>query len=108
MKKKVLAVLMAAAMAAGLVACGNSDAAGETAEPAAETEEEAAETEEAAAGAETVIITARRPDREVIEEEGAVTAETAIMQPCASKQKSRRNYRTSSWPCSFNHLRAER
>ena len=40
MKKKVLAVLMAAAMAAGLVACGNSDAAGETAEPAAETEEE--------------------------------------------------------------------
>jgi ABC-type amino acid transport substrate-binding protein len=48
MKKKVLAVLMAAAMAAGLVACGNSDAAGETAEPAAETEEEAAETEEAA------------------------------------------------------------
>lgn len=44
MKKKVLAVLMAAAMTASLVACGSSDAAGETAEPAAETEE-AAESE---------------------------------------------------------------
>ena len=39
MKKKVLAVLMATVMTAGLVACGGSDAAGETAEPAAETEE---------------------------------------------------------------------
>lgn len=44
MKKKVLAVLMAVAMTASLAACGNSDAAGETAEPAAETEE-AAESE---------------------------------------------------------------
>ena len=39
MKKKVLAVLMAAAMTASLAACGSSDAAGEAAEPAAETEE---------------------------------------------------------------------
>lgn len=46
MKKKLLAVLMAAVMVAGLTACGNSDAAGETAEPAAETEEAAPETEE--------------------------------------------------------------
>lgn len=44
MKKKVLAVLMAVAMTASLAACGNSDAAGGTAEPAAETEE-AAESE---------------------------------------------------------------
>lgn len=44
MKKKVLAVLIAAAMTASLAACGSSDAAGETAEPAAETEE-AAESE---------------------------------------------------------------
>lgn len=44
MKKKVLAVLMAVAMTASLAACGNSDAAGETAEPAAVTEE-AAESE---------------------------------------------------------------
>ncbi len=45
MKKKVLAVLMATVMTAGLVACGGSDAAGETAEPAAETEEAAEESE---------------------------------------------------------------
>ena len=44
MKKKVMAVLMAAVMTAGLAACGSSGAAGETAEPAAETEE-AAESE---------------------------------------------------------------
>jgi len=51
MKKKVLAVLMAAAMTAGLVACGSGDAAGEAAEPAAEAEAEEGEaaTEEPAA-----------------------------------------------------------
>lgn len=45
MKKKVLAVLMAAVMVMGLAACGNSNAAGETAEPAAETEEVSEESE---------------------------------------------------------------
>lgn len=45
MKKKVTAVLMAAAMVVGLTACGNSNTAGETAEPAAETEEVSEESE---------------------------------------------------------------
>ena len=45
MKKKVLAVLMAASMVIGLAACGNSGAAEESAEPAAETEEAVDESE---------------------------------------------------------------
>lgn len=64
MKKKVLAVLMAAAMTASLAACGSSDAAGETAEPAAETEE-AAESETPAEEA------AEAPAEEVAEEPAA-------------------------------------
>lgn len=64
MKKKVLAVLMAAAMTASLAACGSSDAAGETAEPAAETEE-AAESEAPAEEA------AEAPAEEAAEEPAA-------------------------------------
>lgn len=64
MKKKVLAVLMAAAMTASLAACGNSDAAGEAAEPAAETEE-AAESEAPAEEA------AEAPAEEAAEEPAA-------------------------------------
>lgn len=64
MKKKVLAVLMAAAMTAGLAACGSSDAAGEAAEPAAETEE-AAESEAPAEEA------AEAPAEEAAEEPAA-------------------------------------
>lgn len=47
MKKKVLAVLMAAAMVVGLTACGN-DTSSESAEPAAETQEAAEESTEPA------------------------------------------------------------
>lgn len=64
MKKKVLAVLMAAAMTASLAACGSSDAAGEAAEPAAETEE-AAESEAPAEEA------AEAPAEEAAEEPAA-------------------------------------
>lgn len=53
MKKKVLAVWMAAAMVIGLTACGNGDAGSESTEPAAETEAESeAPAEEAEAPAE--------------------------------------------------------
>ena len=52
MKKKVLAVLMAASMVIGLAACGNSGASGESAEPAAETEEASEESEAPAEEAE--------------------------------------------------------
>lgn len=45
MKKKVLAVLLASAMVAGLTACGNGNAAEETTEPTAGTEEAAQENE---------------------------------------------------------------
>lgn len=64
MKKKVLAVLMAAAMTASLAACGSSDAAGEAAEPVAETEE-AAESEAPAEEA------AEAPAEEAAEEPAA-------------------------------------
>lgn len=72
MKKKVLAVLMAAAMTASLAACGSSDAAGETAEPAAETEE-AAESEAPAEEAAEALVEEAEAEAESAAEISTVT-----------------------------------
>lgn len=70
MKKKVLAVWIAAAMVIGLTACGNGDAGSESTEPAAETEAESetsVEEEEAPAAQEEA------PAEEAAEEVSTVT-----------------------------------
>lgn len=79
MKKKILAVLLATAMVMGLAACGNGDAAQETAEPAAETEEAVQESE---APAEEAAQEEEAPAEEAEEElttvkEGVLTVATS-------------------------------